>query len=150
MPPRCQCNIKVSHAGRHKLRVTMTGCLIKGLATATAEEILSSWISESTCNKCGQWGGVMLDSRRLASVAEEQIIFQHSFQYGVTLQPIFSQKVCCLKTDPFLCHLWHLAARSLFESSLRNTVAPRAVWLSLLATSSGPRTKGNDKTSTKH
>jgi hypothetical protein len=80
----------------------MTGCLIKGLATATAEEILSSWISESTCNKCGQWGSVMLDSRRLASVAEEQIIFQHSFQYGVTLQPIFSQKVCCLKTDPFL------------------------------------------------
>jgi len=31
---------------QHKLRVTMTGCLIKGLATATAEEILSSSLSE--------------------------------------------------------------------------------------------------------
>ena len=33
------------HTRQHQLRVTMTGCLITGLATATAEETLSSLLS---------------------------------------------------------------------------------------------------------
>ena len=181
---------------KQKVRVTMTCCLINGLALVAEEQTHHSfqyqhattlpkqyssescrttqtqsnydWLShQRACHSNGGRNTFIMDFRInmqqvrtvgechagqqkacLSSRRTNNISAQLSVRCDVATN-LFSKGVL-LENRSLFVTFWHVAARSLFESSLRNTVAPRAVWLSLLATSSGPRTKGNDKTSTKH